>query len=79
MAILTCPRCQDSHDLGTGKLLHEKDIVERDEAVVWGPIPLISPSTSPRTSPSAMKEKCLFALTDKAVAEAFAFLSLAKH
>ena len=63
------------HDLGTGKLLHEKDIVERDEAVVWGPIPLISPSTSPRTSPGAMKEKCLSALTDKAVAEAIAFLS----
>ena len=63
------------HDLGTGKLLHEKDIVERDEAVVWGPIPLISPSTSPRTSPGTMKEKCLSALTDKAVAEAIAFLS----
>ena len=63
------------HDLGTGKLLHEKDIVERDEAVVWGPIPLISPSTSPRTSSGTMKEKCLSALTDKAVAEAIAFLS----
>ena len=63
------------HDLGTGKLLHEKDIVERDEALVWGPIPLISPSTSTRTSSGTMKEKCLSALTDKAVAEAIAFLS----
>ena len=51
----------------------------RGEALVWGPIPLISPSTSTRTSSGAMKEKCLSALTDKAVAEAIAFLALAEH
>ena len=63
------------HDLKSGKLIYAKDLVERDEAVVWGPIPLFSPSGSDRTSDATMKHLCLAALTDKAVAEAVAFLS----
>lgn len=62
-------------DLKSGKLLYAKDIAERDEAVVWGPIPLFSPAGSDRTSEVTMKHICLAALTDKAVAEAVAFLS----
>ena len=63
------------HDLKTGKMIHEKDFTERDEAVVWGPIPIFSPACSLRTSSDVMKENCLTALTDRAVAEAVAFLS----
>ena len=63
------------HDLKTGKMIFEKNFVERDEAVVWGPIPIFSPACSSRTSPVVMKENCLVALTDRAVAEAVAFLS----
>lgn len=63
------------HDLKSGKLIYAKDLVERDEAVVWGPLPLFSPSGSDRTSAATMKHLCLAALTDKAVAEAVAFLS----
>lgn len=63
------------HDLKSGKLIYAKDLVERDEAVVWGPIPLFSPSGSDRTSDATMKHLCLASLTDKAVAEAVAFLS----
>ena len=63
------------HDLKSGKLVYAKDLAERDEAVVWGPIPLFSPSGSDRTSEPVMKHLCLAALTDKAVAEAVNFLS----
>ena len=63
------------YDLKTGKLLLGQDLTERDEAVVWGPIPLFSPAGSDRTSPGVMKVLCLSALTDKAVAEAAAFLA----
>lgn len=63
------------HDMKTGKMIHEKDFTERDEAVVWGPIPFFSPACASRTSPRVLKENCLISLTDRAVAEAVAFLS----
>ena len=63
------------HDMKTGKLIHERDFTERDEAVVWGPIPIFSPACSSRNSASVMTDICLTALTDRAVAEAVAFLS----
>lgn len=63
------------HDMKTGKLIHERDFTERDEAVVWGPIPIFSPASSSRNSASTMKGICLAALTDRAVAEAVSFLS----
>ena len=63
------------HDLASGKLVYAKDFVERDEAVVWGPIPIFSPAGSDRNSNAVMKQICLMALTDKAVAEALSFFS----
>lgn len=63
------------HDMKTGKMIHEKDFTERDEAVVWGPIPIFSPASSSRNSASTMKDICLAALTDRTVAEAVSFLS----
>lgn len=63
------------HDLTTGKLLHEKDLSVRDEAVAWGPIPIFSPSCAARTSGSVLKDNCLTALTDLACADAVSFLA----
>ena len=63
------------HDMRTGKLVHERDFTERDEAVVWGPIPIFSPACSSRTTSGVMASNCLTALTDRAVAEAVSFLS----
>ena len=63
------------HDMKTGKMIYEKDFTERDEAVVWGPIPIFSPACNSRNSASTMKDICLTALTDRAVAEAVSFLS----
>ena len=62
------------HDLSSGKLICEKDLTVRDEAVVWGPIPFFSPASASRTSSNVMKDNCLNALTDRAVAEAVTFL-----
>ena len=63
------------HDLLSGKLIHEKDLMVRDEAVVWGPIPIFSPACASRTSSIVMMNNCLNALTDLAVAEAVNFLA----
>lgn len=63
------------HDLKSGKLVHERNLSVRDEAVAWGPIPIFSPSCASRTSPSVMKDNCLKALTDLSVAAAVEFLS----
>ena len=63
------------HDLSSGKLVHEKDLSVRDEAVVWGPVPIISPAFATRTDGCVMRDNCLNALTDLAVAEAVDFLS----
>ena len=63
------------HDMKTGKLIHERVFTERDEALVWGPIPIFSPACSSRNSASVMNDICLTALTDRAVAEAVSFLS----
>ncbi|MBQ0033019.1 MAG: hypothetical protein KBT68_09505 [bacterium] len=63
------------HDMKTGKLIHERVFTERDEAVVWGPIPIFSPACSSRNSASVMKDICLIALTDRTVAEAVSVLS----
>ena len=63
------------HDLASGRLVHEKDFDVRDEAVVWGPVPIFSPACASRTSGGVMKDNCLNALTDLAVAEAVSFLA----
>ena len=63
------------HDLSNGKLVCDRDLSVRDEAVVWGPIPIFSPSCATRTSGGVMRDNCLNALTDLAVAESVAFLA----
>ena len=63
------------HDLSSGKLIHEKDLMVRDEAVVWGPIPIFSPACALRTSSIVMMNNCLNALTDLAIAESVSFLA----
>jgi len=66
------------HDLKTGKLVYEKDHLQRYETVVWGPIPLFSPLSSDRTSESVMQDWCLTVLTDVTVADALSFLATTK-
>ena len=63
------------YDVATGKLLMHYDYSERYSALVWGPIPLFSPAGSDKTSANSMQRWCLMALTDRAMADATAFLS----
>ena len=65
------------YSVATGRLLLHQDYDERYQAVVWGPIPLFSPSGSDKTSRNAIQCWCLTALTDRAVADATAFLAAA--
>lgn len=63
------------YDVATGKLLMHYDYSERYSALVWGPIPLFSPAGSDKTSTNSMQNWCLTALTDRAMADATAFLA----
>ena len=63
------------YDVATGKLVMHHDYVERYQAVIWGPIPIFSPSGSDKTSSNAIQSWCLTALTDRAMSDATAFLA----
>ena len=63
------------YTVATGKLLMHYDYSERYSALVWGPIPLFSPAGSDKTSANSIQNWCLMALTDRAMADATAFLS----
>lgn len=63
------------HDVISGKLVYSQDYVQRCEAVVWGPIPLFSPSSCNENSEPVLKGRCLSALTCRAVADALRFFA----
>ena len=63
------------YDVATGKLLMHHDYTERYSALVWGPIPLFSPAGSDKTTSNSMQHWCLTSLTDRAMADATAFLA----
>jgi hypothetical protein len=63
------------HDKATGRLLLEHRLSQQYTATAWGLIPFFSPAAAGTTEAWAMKAWCLSALTDRAVAEATAFLS----
>ena len=65
-------------DTKTGKLLFHHDYDQTYETKVFGLIPLIGASSSPAITRSQMQSWCLAALTDRAVADATAFLASEK-
>ena len=62
-------------DSKTGRLVFHHDYIQEFETHVFGLIPLFSISSSDATSGVNMQTWCLAALTDRAVADATAFLS----
>lgn len=62
-------------DARSGRLIFHHDYVQRYETNVFGLIPLFSISSCPETTASHMQTWCLAALTDRAVADAAAFLT----
>ena len=63
------------YDNSTGKIVFHRDYSQRYQVVVWGPLPFISPASSSKNSYNAMQSWCLTALTDRAMADASAFLA----
>ena len=66
------------YDIASGKLLMNHDYTQRYQTVVWGPIPIFSPTGSSKTSGNAIQSWCLTALTDRAMADATACLTSLK-
>ena len=62
------------YDNKTGKMVFHRDYSQRYEVAVWGPIPILSPAGSSKTTANAMQSWCLTALTDRTVADASAFI-----
>lgn len=59
----------------TGELVHHNDFTEIYEAKAFGLIPIFSASSCEKITSTAMQSRCLSALTDRAIADAAAFLS----
>ena len=62
-------------DNRTGKLVFHNDYSQRYETKVFGLIPLFGPASCEETGYGYMQSWCLSALTDRAVADATAFLA----
>ena len=62
-------------DNRTGRLVFHNDYMQRYETKVFGLVPLFGIGSCKETSPGYMQSWCLSALTDRAVADATAFLS----
>ncbi len=65
------------YDNVTGKVCLFRDYTQKYEAYVWGPLPIFSPAGSDKCSYNVMQSWCLTALTDRAMADATAFLATA--
>lgn len=66
------------HDNRTGRLVFAQEYSQRYNVAVWSPIPLFGPLSSSKNTYNAIQSWCLTALTDRAVADATAFLAKAK-
>lgn len=62
------------YDNATGKIVFHREYSQRYQVVVWGPLPFISPASSSKNNYNSMQSWCLTALTDRAVADASAFI-----
>lgn len=67
------------YDNKTGKMVFHHDYSQRYEVAVWGPLPILSPAGSSKNTYNAMQSWCLTALTDRAMADATAFLASEKR
>lgn len=62
-------------DPATGRVLLNQTYSQEYTACVWGPIPLFSPLTADAVDAGYIQNWCLSALTDRAMADATAFLA----
>ncbi len=59
----------------TGRLLLHTDYTEKYSAAVWGPLPIFSPAGADEVTLNYGQTWCLSALTDRALADATAFIA----
>ncbi|MGN0854484.1 MAG: hypothetical protein ACI4R9_03070 [Kiritimatiellia bacterium] len=62
------------YDVASGALAMRADYTQKGSAAVWGPLPFLSPAGSDQTSDNTLQCWTLTALTDRAMADATAFL-----
>lgn len=63
------------YESSTGRLVMSNTYEQPYAVTVWGPLPIFSPFSASATTDLAMQTWCLSALTDRAMADATAFLS----
>ncbi|MBO5940701.1 MAG: hypothetical protein J6R18_05865 [Kiritimatiellae bacterium] len=63
------------YDNKTGKMIFHHDYTQRYKVAIWGPLPILSPSGSSKSTSASMQNWCLTALTDRTVADITAFLA----
>lgn len=63
------------HDKASGRLLHEHNYSQTYHATALGLVPFFSPAAAGTTDDWTMTSWCLSALTDRAIADATAFLA----
>jgi len=74
-AIITYHAKLRIYDNRTGKLLFSRDYDETDEESMWSPVLVLGPLAYERTDSEHMRMRCLYALTDRATADASSYLS----
>ena len=82
LTVLTCDKAEQTwyaklkiYDNGTGKLLFVRDYSQTYSVFGFSPLPLLGMSCYDKTEPNYMQCWALHALTDRATADASAFLS----
>lgn len=63
------------YDNKTGRLIFHRDYSQRYEVAVWGPVPILSPAGSSKTTSASVQNWCLTVLTDRTVSDVTAFLA----
>ena len=67
------------YEVATNKLVFSHDYSQKYSAAVWGPLPILSPAGATATDYNTMQSWCLTALTDRALADATAYLAQTKE
>ncbi len=63
------------YDVKTGRVVMRADYDERNVVTVFGLIPIFGPAGAEATSDRLFQDRCLSALTDRAIADATAFIT----
>jgi len=74
-AALTCHAKLRIYDNRSGKLLFSREYDQRDEESMWSPVLVFGPLAYEKTCYDYMRMRCLYALTDRATADASSYLS----